>query len=258
MNKVIKINLLVLSAFAASSCAKAAEFYSNTCEGRYSVSALVGMTPNVYVNRQEANASSTGAFQLTKIPSFSNQFKLPFILQGELGYFVRNDWEVFYDFDWTHATGKTHSFSHKDATFNIVDVSGQQKFSNFNGYGNYLGTRFYVTFAPFPIKPFFGFKIGFMTRGAVKATQTATSFGTTFTDTITYFKKDTTISGGLQLGLDWQFTQNFSCIFKVEVIGTGERKSGIIFNHPPRTVVKAGNATMQLSIPISLGARWTF
>lgn len=254
--------LLSFSTLLSIPCARA-DFDSNTCEGRFSMSALMGIAPNVYADRQRANASSATppAFETINVPPFNNQFELPFMLQGELGYFVLNDWEVFYDFDWTHAQGKSSKYSHEVENAvernEFIDVKGTQKFSEFNGYGNYLGSRYYITFAPYSLKPFAGFKIGFMTRTAVKAKEVSTSFGKTFTDDVTYFKGTTTISGGLQLGLDWQLTQNLSCIFKAELIGTGERRSGIIFNHPPRPVLKAGNVVMQLSIPISIGIRWT-
>ena len=181
---------------------------------------------------------------------------MPFILQGELGYMLRNDWEVFYDFDWNHGKGKSHSFTHKNVR-GVVDVTGRQKFKDYNAYGNYLGTRYYLTFFSSSVKPFAGIKIGVMSRGAVKATEVSTSGGVTFNDHITYFKQNTTISGGLHLGLDWQLTQNLSFLFKGEIIGTGERRSGIIFNHPHHPVLKAGSATIQLSFPVTIGLKWT-
>lgn len=257
MHKKITIALSLVGVLFLAPTAKA-EFASNTCEGRFSVSVLGGIAPNIYVDRENANASAANppAFELINIPSFGDQFNMPFILQGELGYMVRNDWEVFYDFDWSQGKGKSHSFSHEES--GTVDVSGTQKFKNFNGYGNYLGSRYYLTYGTFPIKPFAGFKIGIMTRGAVKVQQVATSGGTTFTDNYNYFKSNTTISGGLQIGLDWQLTENLSLLLKGEFIATGYRKSGIIFNHSPNPVLKAGNASAQFSFPVTLGARWTF
>jgi len=257
MHKAITTCLLFLLTLLSPSIAMA-QYFSNTCQGRWSFSIHGGIAPNVYVDRDTANASSATppAFQLIKIPAFHNQFKTPFFLQGELGYMVGNDWEVFYDFDWSHSKGKSHAFTHKN-TAGPIDAQGQQKFSDFNGYGNYLGTRYYVSFESVPLKPFAGLKIGVMSRSAVKAKQTTTSFGRIFNDNFTYFKQDTTISGGLQLGADWQLTQNLSLMFKGEVIATNERKSRIIFNHPPRPVIKAGNAAIQLSIPITVGVKWT-
>jgi hypothetical protein len=258
MSKKLKTTFILGGILFSASIAKA-EFLSNTCQGRYSFSFLGGIAPNSYASRSNANASNAvpPAFELIKIPPFQDQFKVPFILQGELGYMIRNDWEAFYGFDWSHGAGKSHSFSHTDVN-GIVDVTGQQKFGDFNGYGNYLGTRFYLTFCCFPIKPFAGFKIGVMTRSEVKAKEVSMSGGTTFTDHITYFKTNTTISGGVHCGFDWQLNQNLSLLFKAEIIGTGERNSRIIFNHPPQPVLKAGDASVQFSFPVTLGIKWTF
>lgn len=258
MHKKITFALPLLTTLCLPLIVKA-EFTSNTCAGRYSISMLGGVAPTVYGDRVLANESNATppAFELINIPMFSDQFNVPFILQGELGYMICNDWEVFYDFDWSYASGKTHSFSHKDSS-GTVDVSGTQKFKTYKAYGNYLGTRYYLNFCCSAIKPFAGIKIGMMTRDAVNVKQVATSGTDKFTDHFSYFERDTSLSGGVHIGLDWQLNQNLSLIIKGEVIATDERRSRIIFNHSPNPVLKAGRTNIQFSFPITLGARWTF
>jgi len=245
MLKKIAIHSLLLSSFlmVEANAVTHGRAWSSANQGRFAASIQGGIMPMVYTSRSIPNAS--GAIGV-KPPNFSDQFKLPYDLLGELGYMVVNNVEVFYNFDWSHAAGKTYSFVNQGINFS-------QRFSNYNAYGNYLGARYYFTFRSVPVMPFVGLKIGLLSQNGITANQLASLGGASQASTYTYFKKQNSLAGGLQLGVDWQLLKNLSLTLKAEVLASQKRNGNIILNSP---AYRAGNTGTQLLIPVTLGVKF--
>lgn len=224
--------------------------WSSTCEGKFAASFQASMMPTVYSNRKTPNNSAglNPPFTGLRPPAFSKQFKLPYDLAAELGYMVKNNVEIFYDFDWTHAAGKAYTFSSQGVNF-------AQQFGQYNSYGNYLGTRYYFTFKSSPIKPFVGLKIGVLSQNSVTVNQVATYAGGSGTSSYTYFGKLNSLAGGLQLGVDWQLQKYLSVTLKGEVVAASRRKGNFILNQPVQGSYKIGSTGAQIFIPITIGVK---
>lgn len=239
------LSTVLLSEASAASHGRA---WSSTNEGKFSASVHMGIMPATYMSRKTPN--NTNNFTGTKPPEFSKQFKMPTDLVGELGYIVKNNLEVFYNFDWSHAGGKTYNFRQSGFSFS-------QKFSSYNAYGNYLGTRYYFTFRCSPVKPFVGAKIGVLIQNGVNVNQTATFAGVNTNTRFAYFGKKTSLAGGLQVGVDWQLLKNLSLVFKAEAVASFARKGTFLINRGPVQLFKVGSTGGQFSFPITLGVKFT-
>ncbi len=248
-SKLLTTSLLLSSVLISNANAEShGRAWSSTNAGKFSASANVGIMPAFYMSRKTPN--NTTALTGVKPPEFSKQFKMPFDLAGELGYVVKNDLEVFYNFDWSHGGGKTYNFTQNGVTFD-------QKFSKYNAYGNYLGARYYFTFKCSPVKPFVGAKIGILSQNSVKVNQTVTGFGASQNTNFAYFGKKNSFAGGFQVGVNWQLLKNVSLVFKAEALASFSRKGTFLINRPPVQLFKVGSTGGQFSFPITLGVRFT-
>ena len=171
-------------------------------------------------------------------PSFSDQFGLPWTAGAEVGYAVTCNSEVFFEFNYMRAKGKTDRYTvffpqvvgaigtsllvNPVKPAETIEIS--EKYSDLQSYNGYIGCRYY-----FPrscgVSAFLGSKIGVRYWDTVSAHTTFTDSGAVEPDAIVdlgkhgYFDSSTAVSGGLQVGVNYCFSDTCFLTFTAEVVG---------------------------------------
>jgi len=106
----------------------------------------------------------------TPITSFSDAYRLPFYLSGEIGYALNCNMELFAEIAWRHASGQTVL----DSLIGTPPLAIQEQFTNerlgspklskiytdFNTIAFYIGAKYYYDQCYECINPFLGLKLG--------------------------------------------------------------------------------------------------
>jgi len=194
-----------------------------------------------------------------KLPKFNDLFDLPWNVGIELGYMLCDRVETFVDFDYTSAKGKNRSYVGPDEIF------VRHRFNHYRAYDFYLGTRYYLPTWFCSFTPFFGAKVGLVARNKIRThTTRSTVDGVEISSgSFTRFKSDTTISGGLQMGVNWDFSACASVTLKAEAVWSGDWRPSVIDESvsPLSTFVPLvvyGKTGPVLSVPVTLGLRYAF
>lgn len=231
--------------------------------GSWSVAFGGGVMPSWYTDRgrtHQFTSISAALFNDSFVSTqFNNQFHLPWILQAELGYMICCDWQLFFDFDYSRASGR----SNIDRFEGTVSFDLNESFGHYSAYGFYLGTRYYLScFNMCDFYPFVGFKVGILHRDRVRATlqETIPGVGTVGPLSLTIFDRDNTVSGGAQVGIEYFFSRCLSLGLKAEFLAAGARHSEVsvlsIGGAGFGGVI--GNTGVVFSIPVILSLRYSF
>ncbi|CCB85705.1 MULTISPECIES: hypothetical protein [Parachlamydia] len=238
-------------------------------ECKWSVSINGGVSPTWFQRKgRDLYFNHLGPFfevpESFKTPKFCKIFDLPWNVGIELGYMFCDRLEVFADFDYTQACGKRHHHRRSD-----ISASSRERVSQYRAFDFYLGTRYYLCPIFCSFTPFFGGKVGLITRdkirGSTRTTVTGGSSG--FGHRHTRFKSDTTISGGLHAGVNWDLSSCLSVTVKAEAIWSGDWRptnadegegSSVINPALPVPLIIHGKTGPVLSVPVTLGLRYAF
>ena len=235
-------------------------------EGEWTLTARAGIAPTLHEKhpRLTATMSDSNFKESYKV----KEHRLPFTTGVDVGYAVRDNTEVFFNFDYSTATGKkrkpiTHTLT---VAGNKDERTTSYKQGHFNAYGFYLGGRKFFDldckFLPFigGFSPFIGAKLGLLHRVHGKHTITDRYTSNGVIDAInTYraplFKNSSAFSAGLQFGADFRVDEKVSLFVMGEVIGstkpkTNNNKTGV-FTYPSGRVIYS-------QVTRSSGATFTF
>ncbi|WP_249274306.1 hypothetical protein [Parachlamydia sp. AcF125] len=172
--------------------------------------------------------------------------------------------ELFADFNYTQAGGRHHSYKTSD-----VSLASKEKIGHYRAYDFYLGTRYYLFPVFSNLTPFFGGKVGLVTRDKIRgSTRTVVADTSGVGHKHTHFRSDTTISGGLHAGVNWDLSANLSVTLKAEAIWSGDwrptvdREEGsstsVVETPVSLPIIVHGKTGPILSVPVTLGIRYAF
>lgn len=176
-------------------------------------------------------------------PKFTDQFNLPWTIVGEIGYALSCNTEVFADFHYGRATGKSRSYVKEfDAlTFpseflpteeNVVEYKPAElwnfteDYSDLKYFGGTIGIRHYFEPICNRAYPFFGVKAGVRHFDPVRAVITGVvsndggESSNTQVDEGIYYDSYNHVHGGFQMGLSMKCGDCFSAFIMVEALGT--------------------------------------
>lgn len=178
-------------------------------------------------------------------PKFTDQFNLPWTIVGEIGYALSCNTEIFADFHYGRANGKSRSYVKEfDALTNPAEVlpitpppiveykpaqywDFTEDYSDLKYFGGTIGFRHY--FEPICNKayPFFGVKAGVRHFDPIRAvvtgvltTSDSESEGDTEIQEGIYYDSYNHLHGGFQMGFSLKCGDCFSAFVMVEALGT--------------------------------------
>lgn len=236
---------------------------SSCCEqnfGCWNLKVKSGVVPSFFTQRKDARLDIPEAgpllTQKARNAQFHNQFHLPWLIGGEIGYLFTDCDEFFLDADYTYAKGKTYSYSSVTGT-ETFDV--REKYGSLRQSSVYLGLRHYFYDLCWCIDSYLGVKAGFQHRDAVHQHATISSVGSI--GKRPYYKNINTYSGGIQAGLSYSFCNCWKADLQVEVLAAGAMRNAIYELNPPRggvTNVIIGETGTIISIPVTIGISASF
>lgn len=182
-------------------------------------------------------------------PQFKDQFRQPAIYGGYVGYMVRNSIELFVEGNYATASSKRFSF---------IGVDGdafENKLDRYKYWDFYVGVRFY----PYTcgcVAPFIGFKVGGAHRfNSHNDLHVTTYGGIPVTSHPIAYKGGTVVSGGGQIGLNFNLTDCIAIVIKGEVVVSGNWETPFL-NVPVPTC--PGSTGPIVSFPVTAGVRFSW
>lgn len=255
-------------------------------EGACSLQIEGNIAPITWYHRSEIDLVSCASndanpiFALTnELPPFTRLFHMPWIIGGKVGYNLTDNIEIYGECNYLQAQHKNACSAH----FPILHVADQSLNFNFHTYAlidAYAGGRYYWNRWFNRVAFFAGGQIGLTAHRNTQADVTLNDTPAILLPTInvttcprthttcpnnTFFRKNTVVSGGLNLGLDICFCSNWSLVITGEIIASGGPKSRTVSMFetllPAPTLstnLIVGNFGTELRIPITVGIRHTF
>ena len=207
-----------------------------------------------------SGTSTANVSQLTALgglPKFRDLYKLPWDVGFSLGYAICDNVEAFIEFDYRQARAKNCCGDIDDCcpTTTVASTVGVLSlcyttsvaaagttnfvFSNlgkYKSFSGHVGARWYTCrYWCDTVAFFLGLKVGFVhhkaidisiSQNVVSPVGTVTTAGTPFPFTCSpLFARNTTISAGGLVGLDWCFWNRVSFVFQAEFLGQGPLRS---------------------------------
>lgn len=232
-----------------------------------------GVTPSYFTDRGNVwiyNPSlSDPLYEGNKGPEFDKLFELPWQIGAELAWNASTHVQFFGEYVYESAKGKKRNFLVNNDQYDIRQNHGEFKTNAF-----YIGARYFFgnlwcsECGTSSVAPFVGFKAGAKWHERSKFHQHV------FISDIDYdlgshdfFKEQTLMSAGVQIGLDYSINCNFGVVFTVEAVGTqglrNNRNVPLAFPIIPGragtpTNISLGETGHIVSVPITLGVRYTF
>lgn len=233
-----------------------------TC-GAWSVQVKGGVAPTTFSDRDSTILTIPALFPLPTVisvgngPSFSRQFNCPWTIGAELAWNASTHVQFFTEYAYQRASGKSRSFT------SLGGITLSQNLDDFSSNGLYLGARYYFSTCWDTcygrIAPFTGFKAGVVWIDSVNYDLeiAGIDFGSD-----SYYRRRTTVSAGLQIGLDWNICENWSAVLTSEFVASGglhgNRNKVVPANQTGVTNVSFGGTGTLLAFPVTLGVRYTF
>lgn len=242
-------------------------FYEGPLEpGCFDVEIRAGVNPIILSDRRPfflvVSTPMPGEGRITPFfddSTFLDMFNTPWIIAGQVNYNVSTNSQVFYELNYTRASGNTLE---KSATVRGEQFDAILNVGSFGQFGAYLGHRFF--FNPFwddMMHAYFGHKIGLAHYRQVCATisRRAPTPTLNLVNQVVY-NSQTVVSGGLHLGFDYCLADWVSFVLQAEVVASGaldNTVNRIIFD-PVDTDLGASNVIVGktgtvVGFPVSAG-----
>lgn len=223
-----------------------------------------GVAPTSYTHREPIwNTLVDGTtVTLYNTPRFNQQFYLPFVVGAEVSWNASERVQLFLEYAFTYADGKNYLFGSNSN-------QGLEVFNNYQANSGYLGVRYYLTKWTLrcvgDLACYLGCKTGCSAQARVLYSLGNPLLGTGDPLLVTrshFFKRQTAVSGGFQIGLEWWLGRCFSLVLQGESLFTqGMRPNQnivLIESAAPAANVNVGGTGLVLSWPVNLGLRYTF
>lgn len=191
--------------------------------------------------------------------TFHDFFKLPLVVGAQLGYAMHANFRLYIEANYYHARSKTAdtftSLTTPALNFNLT-------FKSYQMIDGYIGVRYYWPRFYDSVSFFLGPKLGIMHRRGLKGDLILlTDPGFNFTD-IQLLKPNSFVSGGVDMGLDMCFCDNWSLVLTgAFIITNGPHEDGIFFREflfDQFISLSLGTTTIEVKFPITLGLRYRF
>lgn len=280
-----------VKAYTEDNCCRPA--YECACNplycGTYTGQFHAGIAPIIWTRRGEVDllscSSSTAnpVFQLAaKFPKFKRLYKLPWTIGGILGYSWSDNIELYLEFNYLEAKAKHHDTGYGFVIPNVTPT--QTLFVRLNRYrliDGYIGVRYYGDRFCNWISPFVGLKVGFTNHRNVNARLNLNGTPVSLAPAVSptscipstlnanasnrFFRSNTIISGGFNLGIDVCFCDGWSFTVTGEFVAScGPRFLGpSVFVTPLpgptlATNIIFGGIGSELRFPVTFGLKRIF
>ena len=270
-------------------------------ECAYSVQIQAGVNPIIWAGRcctyGVANVDAVGCddnfLSLRELPRFHKLFRTPWIVGGKLGWNMSACDELYLEFDYTQAKARSYTLCIPSLDDCTVGVGLDLGNSKYEAYMAYVGARHYFERCWCDRLTFFlGGKVGLLHHKAIRANLSATgecALGNCnsscnvscnnscnvscnnscdfscngFSGCNDLFKKNTVISAGGNIGLDFCFWGDFDFVITAEVVGSGPLQScsSVVvgdFDEAGISNIVLGRYSTEVSFPVTFGFKYTF
>lgn len=275
MKRVMMIDkkIKILSLFLFSAYMINAEYSDIFCDnfGPCSIEIRAGVDPIVFSDKRDTfeivELVNEKEGRLDKLYSgfkFSDIFKTPWIIAGQLNWDINNCHSAFLECNYAHASGEniTRDVMLRNAD-GEVDFKDSLAFGNFGMFGAYIGYRNYIDIFDCAAL-YLGSKVGLGHYKEICTTIQNPENPSLFSVSGVAYEKQTVVSGGLQIGLDCSFFDCASFMVQVEVIGSGSLSNSIdrLVLTPDDTVggsnIIMGKTGTLVSFPITFGFNYSW
>jgi hypothetical protein len=207
----------------------------------------------------------------TELGRFSRGWDLPWTVGVSAGYMVCDNVELFLEGDYVSAEGRRH---HRSGLLTVGSSTssggfGLERFSRYEDWEFYVGSRYY--FCPFwdCFTPFLGAKLGgqyhhrIHVRSEFDLVGISSSSSSFSSSAATAYRGNTTVAAGFQGGINYDINCNLAIVLKGEVVVSGcwdndtrlgATTPGLIGG----TTTLFGNTGPVVSYPVTLGLRYTW
>lgn len=212
---------------------------------------------------------------------FEDQFELPWTVVGEIGFALSSCTEVFADFHYGEANGRSSNYSLAYDEISLGEVVVKpaetyrihEKYSDLEYLGGTLGLRHYFEDFCGCIYPFVGVKAGVRHYDQVRAEISAVRNDvelTSQTERVAYYDSHNVVHGGFQVGLDMRFSDCFQVVAMLETLGScglKPHRAGKQFVYPEINEgedfasslnVPSRRTLNVLSFPVTIGMKLSF
>lgn len=251
-----------------------------------------GVAPTQWKGREpftlvSCNALAIPSFGQTLInlfdpmPRFRDFFKTPWIVGGQFGYALTNNFEVYLEVNYRHAARRSFISENVAAPNTPVNINFQFS-KHYRAIDAYVGARYYWgRYWCNNMAVFLGAKFGVVHHKPIcfnfSIAQTdCTLAGTTASSasTLPFFFRSTHPAAGLNLGFDWCLGCGWSVVLMAEAVATCGPKpnQGITLGGPcpvggssvalpllgAPTNLLIGHVGTELFFPVTLGVKYSF
>lgn len=179
-----------------------------------------------------------GAYELDRSPKFSQLFNTPWQIGFEIGCAVDYNNEVYLEFAYERARGKSLHFNRFLSS--LANLLIQESFSSYKAYSGYVGWRYHFSNVFWAGHFFFGLKAGMIERRSVDVHFVVGPLGLLLPiaadlGTDHYFNRRNVVSAGAHFGYNYAFGCGWSISLMAEVVTSGDMKNsqGIRFQRVP-------------------------
>jgi hypothetical protein len=238
--------------------------------GAWDLQIQAGVNPILWRNRGpitaincNPNLSSAVVTVFNQVPKFNKFFKTPWVVGGQVGYALSDNTRIYLEFDYSQAKRKENVLINSDSTPTIAVTFNWEKYKLFEGY---VGARYYWDRWCDRASFFLGGKVGFTRHRKNNLTLLIAipSFTPVSLPAAETFRRNTILSGGFNLGLDYCVCGNWSIVLTGEVVAScGPRGVGVLLLPTVeglagfRSLV-TGEIGTELRFPVTLAVRYSF
>ncbi len=239
--------------------------------GAWDLQVQAGVAPVIWRNRGTVlalNCAGTGPapaaplFALFDVPKFSNLFKTPWTVGGQVGYHWSDNTRVYLEFNYIQAKHKSDVAIATIASGTFPALALVLNLSKYKLFDGYVGARYYWDRWCDRVAFFLGGKVGFTHRKRIDSDSLAVTAPAVTLPVFAAFNRRTIVSGGADFGLDFCFCGNWSFVITGAVIASCG-PSGAVFNVPQPSATGIANIIVggigtELRFPVTAGVRYSF
>lgn len=232
------------------------------CCGDFGLMVKGGAAPAIFSHRGQSYVTATGVpAEITfpgDLPEFFKQFQTPWTVGAEFAWSASQRIQFLLEYAYVQAGGKLRA----DV---VAGIAFSEQLSDFKMHAGYLGVRYYFDclnccLGCGPIAPYVGFKAGLAWQEQVVSNNSLT--GVQVATGVPYYLSQTAVSGGVQVGAEWWFCCCWSLLLQGELVATQgpAGNPNIVTNGAALgvTSLTIGDTRWVVTLPVTLGLRWTF
>lgn len=217
-----------------------------------------GVYPTIWNGRGDyfSGLCNDCGFDLGELPKFSKFFGTPWIIGGQLHYAWSDHWDIYGELNYIQAGKKS------TAVTTVLDPNIAILLGKYKAVSGYVGLRYYSCRWCDTTSLFVGAKIGFLHHRSINAHQLVG--GVPSSDDRDFFRSNTSISGGANIGIDYLWCDCWSLVLTAEVVASKGPRGNACVQLTQAEDIQVGTALLisnvktEVSFPITLGVRYNF